>query len=82
MHWIAAHQIYLVLIIFIDGVVMMHLANKHRQDQGGVEPGYRYFWELMKRGEPDGVAATLLTGLAAVSGLLLASLLMAPVERS
>lgn len=76
--WIAEYKFFMILIIFIDGVVMMHLGSKHRKHGGGVEPGVGYFWGLMKQGEPDGIAATVLTGLAALCGLLLASTLLLP----
>lgn len=74
--WILANKLLLIMIIFLDGVVLNVLGSKHKKHNGNHEPGMQYFWQLMKSGTADGVAATLLTFLAGVAALLLASTLL------
>lgn len=74
--WILANKIYLILIILLDGVVLTYLASKHERQHGQRQAGIEYFWALCKQGDLDGIAATLLTALALLSGGLLGMVLL------
>jgi hypothetical protein len=76
--WIHSHQLYFILIILLDGLVLNHLDHKHRRhgNGNGKIVDLSYFWKIMKSGHRDGILAIGLSLLAACSALLLGALLL------
>ena len=77
--WIAAHQMFLVLIILLDGLVLNYLDQKKPARGAGGVADFDSLWQMSKAGEVTGLMAIGLTALALVAGLLLgATLLLRP----